>query len=249
MKISIITAVFNRKESILNSILSLQSQNYNNIEHIIVDGGSSDGTIDIVKSNYFNNIKFISEPDKGLYDAINKGILLSTGDVIGVLHSDDVYANSNVLSDIMVEFENSNIDAVYGDVAFFKSFNNLKFFRRYNSGRFNFNNISWGWMPAHSSLFFRKSVFDRYGYYKTDYLIAGDFDFIARVFKDNIIFSKYIPRVLLYMRSGGISSNGIRSFFILNKEVHRALVENNIKSNYFMILSKYPLKFLEFIIH
>ena len=246
MKVSIITAVFNRKDTIQNCIHSIQSQKYPDIEHVIVDGGSTDGTIEAVKSSSYTGGLFLSEPDNGLYDAINKGIRISSGSVIGLLHSDDVFSSETVISQVVSEFSDPYLDAVYADAIFFKSSNPNKIIRRYRSDRFSLKTLPWGWMPAHTTIFFHRRVFERFGVYNNDYKIASDMDFIARVFNSKDFKSKYIPRIWVNMSIGGVSTGGIRNTIILNKEVLRALRDNGIQTNIIKLLSKYPLKIFEY---
>lgn len=246
MKISIITAVYNRESTILKCIESVKSQNYKNIEHIFVDGNSFDNTLQIIQKNALQNSKIISENDNGLYDAINKGILLSEGEIIGLLHSDDLFFNENVLSDIAKSFEDPHIDSVFGDALYFKD-NPSNIVRRFSSHRFDGDNIVSGWMPAHSTTFFRRSVFEKFGLYKTNYKIAADVEFIARTFVKQKIKFIYLNRVLVLMRVGGISTSGIISTLVINYEFLKALRENSIPTNLIQILSRYPRKLLEFI--
>lgn len=244
MKISVVTVAFNSINTIQDTIQSVESQTYPSIEHIIIDGGSTDGTQAVVQKGHRIS-KFISEKDDGIFDAMNKGIENSTGDVISILNSDDVYQNSSILAQVAEIFEKNDFDAVYGDVTYFKENEPDKVVRRFNSSHFNADNIAWGWMPAHPSLFLRKKVYDEFGLFNTSYQIAGDFEFIARAFRTNKLKKLYIPEVFVKMRLGGVSTSGIRNTIKLNKEVLRACRENNIDTNLFKILSKYPRKFLE----
>lgn len=247
MKISVITAVYNRQGTIERSIRSVASQSHFDIEHLIIDGVSQDLTCEIVQACAGPIVTFVSEPDNGIYDAINKGIRASRGEVIALLHSDDRFAHDEVLSGVAAHFEDNALDAVYADVTFFSAQSPGKVIRRYNSGRFSPSKIPWGWMPAHTALFLRRRVFDRFGLYKTDYRIAADFEFIARIFKGGAIMARYVPEVWVNMQAGGISNAGLRSKIILNREIMRACRENGIRSNYLKILSKYPLKLLEYV--
>lgn len=246
MKISIITAVYNRAGSIERAVHSVQSQDYPDIEHIVVDGGSTDGTLQKLKTCLGRNAVLVSEPDQGMYDALNKGLRLATGDVIGLLHSDDYFENNHILSDVAAEFLNSSIDAVYGDAAFFSNEAPDRIVRRYSSANFKPSRLGWGWMPAHTTLFIRRENHQRIGEYKIDYAIAADFDFVCRAFVSNQITYSYIPKVLVKMQTGGLSSAGWNNTIKLNKEVMRACRENNIHTNWLKLLSKYPLKALEF---
>lgn len=247
MKISIITAVYNRKGTILDTIHSIQSQTYSGIEHLIIDGDSNDGTLEVVKECMSPNMFLVSEPDSGIYDAINKGIIHSTGDVIGLLHSDDMYVSDSVIAQVAMEFSDSNLDAIYADAIFFRDGEPDSITRYFRSDRFSLDTLAWGWLPAHTTIFFRRRVFEQFGLYKTDYKIAADVDFIARVFRSKNFRAKYIPKVWVKMRIGGISTGGWRNTILLNREVLRALRENGIKTNMAQILSKYPLKLLEFL--
>ena len=245
MKISIITPVYNRVDTIERAILSVQNQSHLDIEHIVVDGGSTDGTLELIKEFLSSYSVLISEPDLGIYDAINKGIGLSTGDVIGVMHSDDYYSTVDIISRVEKLFAEISIDAVFGDVAYFNARNPGVHLRRYSSAKFDPSKLRWGWMPAHTSLFLRRSVYNEYGIYNIKYKIAADFELVCRIFRGNKVNYIYIPEVLVNMQTGGASTNGIQSTFTLNWEVLRACRENGLKSNIFMILSKYPAKLLE----
>jgi len=248
MKISVVTAVYNRKNTIKDAIHSIQNQTYLNIEHIIVDGGSTDGTVDILREGIIPSMSFVTEPDNGIYDAINKGIRRSTGEIIGLLHSDDIYASDSVLAQVAAEFSDQKLDAVYADANFFRHGNPANIVRTYRSDRFSAATLAWGWMPAHTTIFFRRRVFERFGLYKTDYKIAADMEFIARVFRSEDFRAKYIKKVWVKMRIGGVSTGGWRNTILLNQEVLRALQENGIKTNILKIFTKYPLKLFEFLL-
>lgn len=245
MKISIVTVVFNRKEQISNAIKSVQGQTYKDLEQVIVDGGSTDGTMEIIRDLSLPNTKIISEKDDGIYDAINKGIRNSSGDIIGIMHSDDQYSNDNVLKDIVELFDVHDVDAIYGDIAYINWKNPTKVLRYFSSEKYLQKGILNGWIPAHTSIFFKKDVFEKYGFYKTDYRIASDVDFIIRVFFVNRIRTFYYKKLLIYMGVGGVSTSSIRNKIILNLEFFRALKDNEIKFSYIKILSRYFYKLLE----
>ena len=247
MNISIITAVFNRSSTIVQAVKSVQQQTYPEVEHVVIDGASTDGTLQLLHECLHDDAILVSELDCGMYDAINKGIVRSSGEIIGLMHSDDVYANKHVLADVADIFADAEIDAVYGDVAFFRPSNSEKLVRRYRSDLFNPERLAWGWVPAHTALFLRRRVFEQYGFYKINYKIASDYEFMARIFRSKVIHSKYLPRVLVHMRIGGVSTGGWRNTVLLNQEVLRACRENGIKTNMLKILSKYPLKIMEFL--
>lgn len=246
MKFSIVTVCYNSAQTIEDTLRSVASQTWPEIEHIVVDGGSRDGTLAIVERYRQSVSKVISEPDHGIYDAMNKGVQAATGDVIGFLNADDVYAHINVLRDVGDLMKQECLDALFGDVEFFTSKNPALAVRRYSSARFRPERISWGWMPAHPALFMRREVFQRTGPFRTDYRIAGDFEFVARAFWRQPVRYCHLPEVLVRMRIGGISTGGWRNTLLLNREVLRACRENGIPTNMLKILSKYPVKLLEY---
>jgi len=244
MKISIITVVYNNKETIKDAIESVLSQTYHDIEYIIVDGASTDGTIEIIES-YGNQIDgFISEPDKGLYDAMNKGIKLASGDIVGILNSDDFYIDNRVIEEVVQIFQEKKIDSLFADLVFVHPTNLNKVVRYYDSSKFKLNRFAYGWMPAHPTFFVKREAYVKYGLFKTDYKIAADYELLVRLlYKYNLKYF-YLQKVLIKMRTGGISTNGLKSNWILNQEIIRACKENGIKTNMFKVLSKYPKKFL-----
>ena len=251
IRVSIITATYNSGNTLTDTVLSVLSQSYSNVEYIIVDGGSQDNTIEIIKMfecRFNGNLKCISETDRGLYDAMNKGIQLATGDIIGVLNSDDFYTSQTVLSRVVAEFENKSLDAVYGDVHFVKADNLNKFVRYYSSRIFKPVLMKYGFMPAHPSFYCRKYCFFKYGLYKIDYKICADFDLLLRYIYVNKISIKYIPLDMVTMRLGGVSTNGIGSHIRIMKEHLRSFRENGVKSNVFMLSIRYLYKITEFFI-
>ncbi len=178
---------------------------------------------------------------------MNKGVHAASGDVIGFLNADDVYANQDVLAVVVETMERNHLDALFGDVGFFHSDNPSHLVRRYSSARFRPDRIAWGWMPAHPALFLRREVFQKVGPFRTDYRIAGDFEFVARAFGKQSLRYRHLPEVLVRMRMGGISTGGWRNSLLLNQEVLRACRENGIPTNMLKILSKYPAKLLEYV--
>lgn len=228
MKISIITVVWNNKETIKDAIDSVLSQTYSNIEYIVVDGASIDGTVEIIKS-YENKIsKFISEKDKGIYDGLNKGIDLASGDIIAFLHSDDLYENNTIVEDIAKEFSNdSSLDGVYGDLVYTYKDDISKILRYWKSKDFDKSLLSRGWMPAHPTLFLKKDIYEKFGKFDLDFKIAADYDFMLRVLKNNIKV-KYLPKVLYKMRVGGESNKSLSNIIKKSKEDLKALRKNQI---------------------
>ena len=248
MKISLITAVYNREKTIQRALESIKSQTCKDIELVVVDGGSSDKTIDIVKSSISKSDIFITEKDDGIYDALNKGINISSGEIIGFLHSDDLYFDTNTLSKVSKIFLNNNdIDIVYGNAIFFKGEITSKVVRNYRSDKLSVKNLAWGKMPAHTAMFFRKRIFHDYGVFDKTYKISGDYEFLCRIMKTGRINSYYIPETLIKMQLGGISTGGLANAMIINKEFLRACYANGIYTNLFMILSKYPSKIMQYI--
>ena len=245
MKISIITVSFNSAETIKDTIKSVLAQTYSDIEYIIVDGGSKDGTLDVIK-RYADRIqRVVSEPDQGIYDAMNKGIKLATGDVIGILNSDDFYENEGVISLIADAFSTSGAGVVFGDLVFVdrKDVNCIR--RYYSSKKFRPWKLRIGWMPPHPATFVRASVYEKVGAYALNYKIAADCEMFVRMLLVHNIFFHRVPHVLVRMRLGGVSTNGIKSSWLLNKEIVRACRTNNNYTNILFVLSKIPFKLLE----
>jgi len=236
LKISIITVVWNNKETIKDAIDSVLNQTYQNIEYIIVDGASTDGTIDIVKSYEDNISKLISEKDKGIYDGLNKGISLATGDVIAFLHSDDIYASKTILEDAAKKFQNDvTLDGVYGDLVYTPKSDTSKVLRYWKSRDFESSLLKKGWMPAHPTLFLKREIYEKYGGFDLSFKIAGDYDFMLRVLSAGIKV-KYIPKVLYKMRVGGESNKSLKNIMLKSKEDLRALQKNSVGGIYSLMI-------------
>lgn len=246
MRISIITVARNAADSIVGTLQSVQGQTHPYIEHIVVDGASTDDTLALIRAYQTDSMKLISEPDTGIYDAMNKGVAVATGDVIGFLNADDLYASPDVLARVVASMDREGLDALFGDVIFFRASRPERAIRRYSSRHFRPERIAWGWMPAHPALFLRRTVYERVGPFRTDYRIAGDFEFVARAFYGQNLLYGHVPEVLVRMRIGGISTGGWRNTVLLNREVLRACRENSIPGNMLKILMKYPAKLMEF---
>lgn len=250
MKISIITVSYNSSTTIRGTIESVLSQCYSNIEYIIVDGLSKDNTVSIIKeyeSKFNGRLRWISEKDKGLYDAMNKGLRMATGDVVGIINSDDYYHHSDVISKIANIFKYQTVEAIYADVRFVNPDNLDKTVRYYSSKNFSPARFRFGFMPAHPTFFTYKKFFDEFGYYKTDYKIAADYELLIRFLFTNNLNYKYIPLDVMKMRTGGASTASIKSNILLNKEIVRACRENGIKTWFPLLLLKYFIKVFEFI--
>lgn len=251
MKLSLITVTYNSDKTLAYTFESVLSQSYSNVEYIIVDGASTDQTVDIIKKyepRFNGTMKWVSEPDKGLYDAMNKGIRMATGDVVGILNSDDFFTTNDILQQVADAFEaNKEIDAVYGDVHFVNPDNLEKCVRYYSSKVFRRSLMKIGLMPAHPSFYLKKERFEQFGYYKTDYKIAADFEFLLRVIYKGRILTKYMSIDMVAMRTGGASTSGFESRKRIMKEHLRAFRENGIYNNVFFLSLRYPYKIWELI--
>lgn len=228
MKVSIITVTHNSAKYLQECIDSVAGQTYGNIEHIVIDGGSTDGTLDIIK-RYDNHIAhWLSEPDKGMYDAINKGMNLSSGDVIGILNSDDVLASREVISRIVRCFSEHKVDSLYGDLVYVDQKNTKKIIRYWKGlsySRFRFN---YGWMPAHPTFYFRRDLLGDLGGYESHYFTAADYEFMARYLYRYRISAFYLPLLIVKMRVGGQSNKNIISRLRANRRDYLAMKANNI---------------------
>lgn len=246
MKISLITITYNSAKTLEDTLKSVVEQTYSDVEYIIVDGASKDKTVSIIEEYeplFKGRIKWISEPDKGLYDAMSKGIQMATGDVVGILNSDDFFTSRDVLKKVAEAFEqDSLLDAVYGDVHFVHPNNLNKCVRYYSSKVFKRDLMRMGFMPAHPSFYIRRECFEKYGLYKTDYKVAADFEFLLRVIYKAKIKTKYLPLDMVTMRTGGASTSGIESHKRIMKEHLRAFRENGLYTNRLLLSLRYIYK-------
>jgi glycosyltransferase involved in cell wall biosynthesis len=248
MKITIVTVCYNAERTIAETLESVAMQSHHDVENIVIDGASTDNTLKIVERYAGQLAHVLSEPDHGVYDAMNKGLALASGDVIGFLNADDLYASKDVLSKVVSIMEREDLDALFGDVEFFRPEDPTRTVRRYRSARFSPDQIALGWMPAHPALFLRRRVYETFGVFRTDYRIAGDFEYCARIFHSKTLVYRSLPETLVRMRTGGISTSGWRNTVLLNREVLRACRENGIDTNILKIFSKYPAKLMEFLV-
>ncbi len=207
LEISIVTTVYNRRCTVAQAIRSVQAQAHQRVQHVVIDGASSDGSLQVIRECLGPTGVLVSEPDKGIYDALNKGIAMCSGDVIGVMHSDDFFADDRVLSDVALAFADPAVDAVYGDLDYVDGSDTRKIVRHWRAGTYRRDRLDWGWMPPHPTLFVRRSVVERWGAYDTRYRISADYDSILRYLGQGQIRIAYVPRVLVKMRLGG-ESNG-----------------------------------------
>ena len=250
MKISLITATYNSGRVLRTTLESVLKQTYSDIEYIIIDGASKDNTMDLVHEYepLFNGrIKWLSEPDKGIYDAMNKGISMATGDIVGIINSDDFYHRTDVLSRVAEAFEEPGVQAVYGDVRFVHPGDLDKTIRYYSSKVFSPKLFRYGFMPAHPTFFTYKKYFEEFGYYKTDYKIAADYELLVRFLYVHKLQAKYLPLDFMKMRTGGVSTASVRSNILLNKEIVRACRENGLWTCFPLLLMKYAVKVFELI--
>ena len=245
MKVSVITVCFNSATTIERAIKSVADQEWPMIEHIVIDGDSTDGTKAIIQRFSSRLAYVVSERDAGIYDAMNKGLDHASGDIVCFLNADDYYAHPQVLSRVVTQMREHELDVMMGDVCFFHEDDLSRIVRRYRSDRFNPSRLAWGWMPAHPALFLSRAVAERVGRFKTDYKIAGDFEYIVRIFQESSLKYRHFPEVLVLMQTGGASTSGLRSKILLNREVLRACSENGLRTNMLKILAKYPAKILE----
>ena len=251
MKFSLITVTFNSSVTLHDTIQSVFLQTYPEIEYIIVDGLSEDCTIDIIKeyaSLFHGRLDWISEKDNGLYDAMNKGIRMATGDIIGIINSDDFYHRRDTIMRVAEAFKNSDVQAVYGDVRFVNPQNLDKTVRYYSSKRFTPEMFRFGFMPAHPTFFTYRKYFEVFGYYKIDYKIAADYELLIRFLYVHQLKSKYLPFDFMKMRIGGTSTASIRSNILLNKEIVRACKENGIWTCMPLLFLKYLVKVFELLL-
>jgi glycosyltransferase involved in cell wall biosynthesis len=247
MKITLITVTYNSDKTIKNTLDSVKSQKYNEIEHLIIDNNSSDKTLEIART-YPHITKIISEPDKGIYDAMNKGIEIANGDIIGFLNSDDFYANNDVLTKVAKVFSrDSKLDACYADLIYVSQFNNSKIIRYVKSKEFKDGLFSEGWCPPHPTFFVRRSVYDRLGNFDLNYHIASDVELMMRFLQVNKIKVCYISEVWVKMRMGGTSNKNLKTIWMQNQEIINSFHKNNLPINITsFFINKFISRFKQF---
>ncbi|MHA7943030.1 glycosyltransferase family 2 protein [Formosa sp. 3Alg 14/1] len=240
MKVSIITATYNSEKTIEDCLQSVLTQDYNNIEYIIIDGASKDNTLSIIEKAKLKheNIISVSEPDKGIYDALNKGIKKATGDIVGFLHSDDFFSTNATISHIVEAFNSNKVDGVYGDLHYINATNSEKIVRNWTSKPFSDKLLKQGWMPAHPTLFLKKAVYKKHGVFNIAFKIAADYDLMLRIFKDTTLQFNYLPEVITKMRVGGASNRSLKNIWLKTREDYMAVKGNNISSPALVICSK-----------
>jgi glycosyltransferase involved in cell wall biosynthesis len=247
MKISIITVAYNSAGTIGDTLQSVHSQDYPDIEHIIIDGRSTDGTLDIVRK-FPKVARVVSEKDNGLYDAMNKGIKLASGEVIGILNSDDVYSGPTVISSVAALFANKNNDTVYGDLQYVQADDLNRVVRTWRSGHFKRSSFYYGWMPPHPAFFVRKTIYERVGLFNTSLRSASDYEMMLRILFKNNFNAAYLAEVLVKMRAGGISNASFRNRLVANREDRKAWKLNQLEPYFFTLYLKPLRKVLQFLI-
>lgn len=245
LKFSIITVSYNSDQFIRSAIDSVFFQTYHDIEYIVIDGGSKDATVSIVESYGKKIAQFVSEPDKGIYDAMNKGLALASGDVIGILNSDDFYPNENVISGVVKTFEaNPNVDMVLGNVDFVNPDELTRPVRFYSSFNFAPWKMRFGFMPAHPAAFIKRSAYEKVGKYKLGYKIGADFEWFVRALVVHRLPYVKVNKAFVRMREGGVSTSGLKSYWVSSKEQLQALRENGVYSNMLFVLVRLPIKLM-----
>jgi glycosyltransferase len=246
MRITIITATYESARTVDDTLLSVHSQSHPDIEHIIVDGASTDGTLSIV-GNYPQVRKVVSEPDKGIYDAMNKGLALATGDVVGILNSDDFYAHTDVLRKVVAAFEDPSVDAVYGDLLYVDAENPRRILRSWKSGAYRPGRFKWGWMPPHPTFFVRRTLYERYGGFNLALGTCGDYELMLRFIHRHGARLSYLPEVLVLMRAGGASNESLLARLQANRNDRLAWSVNGVRPYWFTVYLKPLRKFIQFL--
>jgi glycosyltransferase involved in cell wall biosynthesis len=268
MKVSLITVSYNSAKTIADTLKSVQSQTYKDIEYIVVDGNSSDGTIEIVKQ-FLDSAKdvsqdasqdsekdisqdtgvvkkFLCERDKGIYDAMNKGLAMATGEVIGVLNSDDFYCSNDVIEEVVRAFQQNNTDCLYGDLNYVDPIDTSKIVRKWRSGSFRKQNFLKGWMPPHPTFFVRKTCYDKFGKFDTQFKSAADYELMLRFLFKESCSAVHLPKVMIHMRAGGVSNVSLKNRIRANREDRLAWKINGLKPKWFTLLRKPLSKLIQY---
>ena len=246
MKVTLITATYNSEKYLEDCIVSVINQQYKNIEHIVIDGKSKDGTVSIIKKYESHIAKWISETDRGMYDAINKGMEMATGDVIGILNSDDVLNNDQVVLDIVKHFLEQKTDAVYGDLEYVSQHDVNKVFRIWKGLPYKRNRFRLGWMPAHPTFYFKRALLEKYGGYETHYFTAADYELMTRYLYQHKVSASYLPKLIVRMRVGGASNKNLKQRLRANRRDYLAMKRNKIPMAFLVSILKPLLKLHQF---
>lgn len=228
LQISLITAVFNRAQTLGEALRSIHNQTWQNIEHIVIDGGSTDGTLAVLDQHRDRIAEMVSEPDQGLYDALNKGIRKASGDVVGFMHADDQFASPHAVARIASAFEDPAVEAVYGDLAYVKQGDVSKVVRYWRAGRYQRDQLAHGWMPPHPTFYVRREIYSRLGVFDTRYRISADYDNMLRLLWGGGVRASYIPEVLVRMRTGGVSNRSLLNVLLKSREDYAAMRKHGI---------------------
>ncbi|EKY07641.1 glycosyltransferase, group 2 family protein [Capnocytophaga sp. oral taxon 332 str. F0381] len=247
MKVSIVTPTYNSAKTIVDTILSVNKQDYANIEHIIIDGGSKDNTLELIRNTPNRVKKIISEPDKGIYDAMNKGVALATGDIVGILNSDDFYNSNDVIAKVVKTFQEGEYEGVYGDLEYVDARNTNRVVRYWESKAYKEGLFKKGWHPAHPTFFVKKEVYDKYGNFNLKYKIGADYEIMLRFIEKNRIKVAYIPETLVKMRVGGASNQSIKNIIKANIECYNAWKDNGLSILPFVFILKPLSKTLQYL--
>jgi len=247
LKISIITATYNSAATISSCIASVNEQTYPDIEHIIIDGASNDNTLEIIKSMPNRVSKIVSEPDKGIYDAMNKGIKLATGDIVGILNSDDFYATNTIIETVVNAFQEENVDSVFSNLDFVASENTNKVIRHWKSSPFIRGSFAKGWHPSHPTFFVRRNIYKNYGIFDTSLDVSADFELMLRFLEKHKISTFYLDETIVKMRYGGESTGSLKRIITGNKNILKAFKKNNIKVSPFYTFNRIFSKAKQFI--
>ena len=246
MKISIITVCYNAEKTIRGTINSVLTQSHPDIEYLIVDGGSTDDTLSIIQE-YAGRLRYVSEADRGIYDAMNKGIAMASGDYIGLLNADDFFADQTVIAQMVVEIQESNCDLLFSQLYVVDEQDSARILRKYRVSSYSRNTLRLGMMPAHPTVYLRRSCYQQLGAapYRTDYQIAADFELMVRLLMTQNISFTYLPMVSVIMRAGGVSNRSLGARVQLNREIIRACHDNGLYTNWLVLLLKVPARLLE----
>ena len=247
MKVSIVTPTYNSAKTIVDTILSVNKQDYTNIEHIIIDGGSKDNTLELIRNTPNRVKKIFSDPDKGIYDAMNKGVALATGDIVGILNSDDFYNSNDVIAKVVKTFQEGEYEGVYGDLEYVDARNTNRVVRYWESKAYKEGLFKKGWHPAHPTFFVKKEVYDKYGNFNLKYKIGADYEIMLRFIEKNRIKVAYIPETLVKMRVGGASNQSIKNIIKANIECYNAWKDNGLSILPFVFILKPLSKTLQYL--
>lgn len=246
MKVSIITATYNSAQTVRDTLRSIELQSYTDIEHLVIDGGSKDNTLDLIRQ--FGHVStLVSEPDQGIYDAMNKGIQLATGDIIGILNSDDYYPDADVIANVVRHFEETGCDALYADLVYVDPVQTNKVVRKWKSGEYRRSNFLTGWMPPHPTFFVKKEVYDKFGCFDIRLRSAADYELLLRLLFKQDVATSYLPKVLVHMRSGGMSNRSFKNRLRAHLEDYRAWSFNGLRPKWYTVVLKPVRKVFQYL--